>query len=113
MHTRSSCSKWIEGQWQDLRVSKLHDDLCDLGETCCPTRVARLAKLAGVYAQIGDKRRPGKYGGKPSVVVDNTLDRQCNVAAPNKVWVTDITYIKRLCCTTRVGDGVPLYAGRI
>lgn len=22
------------------------------------------------------------------------MDRQCDVAAPNKVWVTDITYIK-------------------
>ena len=48
------------------------DDLCDLGETCCPNRVARLARLAGIYAQIGYKRRPGKYGGKPSVVVDNS-----------------------------------------
>lgn len=73
---------------------KLHDDLCDLGETCCPNRVARLAKLAGICAQIGYKRRPGKYGGKPSVVVDNTLDRQFDVEAPNKVWVTDITDIK-------------------
>ena len=69
------------------------DDLCDLGETCCPNRVAQLAKLAGIYAQIGYKRRPGKYGGKPSIVVDNTLDRQFNVDAPNRVWVTDITYI--------------------
>jgi transposase InsO family protein len=39
-------------------------------------------------------RRPGKFGGKPSVVVDNTLDRQFEVEAPNNVWVTHITYIK-------------------
>ncbi len=65
-----------------------------MGETCCPNRVARLAKLAGIFAQIGYKRRPGKYGGKPSVVFDNTLDGQFDVEAPNKVWVTDITYIK-------------------
>ena len=31
---------------------------------------------------------------KPSVVFDNTLDGQFDVEAPNKVWVTDITYIK-------------------
>ena len=54
----------------------------------------RLARLAGIYAQIGYKRRPGKYGGKPSVVVDNTLDRQFDVQAPNSAWVTDITYVK-------------------
>ena len=29
---------------------KLHDDLLDQGETCCPNRVARLARLAGIKA---------------------------------------------------------------
>lgn len=36
---------------------KLHDDLRSFGETCCPNRVARLANLAGIKAQIGYKRR--------------------------------------------------------
>jgi len=71
---------------------KLHDDLRDQGETCCPNRVARLARLAGIKAQIGYKRRPGKSGGKPSVIVDNILDRRFDVDAPDRVWVTDITY---------------------
>ena len=70
---------------------KLHDDLLDQGETCCLNRVARLTGLAGIKAQIGYKRRPGIYGGKPSVVVDNTLDRQFDVDAPDRIWVTDIT----------------------
>jgi len=47
--------------------------------------VARLASLAGITAQIGYKRRPGGYGGKPSVVADNTLDRQVEVDAPDTV----------------------------
>lgn len=68
---------------------KLHDDLLDQGETCCPNRVARLASLAGIKAKIGYRRRPGSYGGKPSRVVDNTLARQFDVAAPDKAWVTD------------------------
>jgi putative transposase len=71
---------------------KLHDDLLDQGESSCANRVARLAKLAGIKAQIGYKRRPGSYGGKPSVVVDNTLARQFDVDAPDRAWVTDITY---------------------
>jgi len=66
----------------------------DMGETCCPNRVDRLAQIAGIRAQIGYKKRPGKYGGKPSLVVDNTLDRQFDVEAPDKAWVTDITYIR-------------------
>ena len=65
---------------------KLHDDLLEQGENVCLNRVARLTRLAGIKAQIGYKRRPGKYGGKPSVVVDNTLDRQFDVEAPDRVW---------------------------
>lgn len=64
------------------------DDLLDQGETCCPNRVARLARLAGIKAQIGYKRRPGKYGGKPSIVVDNTLNRQFDVDAPDRFCLT-------------------------
>ena len=30
------------------------------------------------------------------MVVDNTLDRQFDVEAPDRVWVTDITYIRTL-----------------
>jgi putative transposase len=73
---------------------KLADDLRDLGEQVSENRVARLAGLAGIAAQVGYKRRPGRYGGKPAVVTSNTLDRQFEVDAPDKVWVTDITYIK-------------------
>jgi len=73
---------------------KLHDDLLDQGEICSENRVARLASLAGITAQIGYKRRPGRYGGKPAVVADNMLDRQFEVDAADIVWVTDITYIR-------------------
>ncbi len=88
----------LKEAWRDsgkvYGYRKLHDDLRDQGETCCPNRVARLARLAGIKAQIGYKRRTGKYGGRPSVAVDNTLARQFDVAAADNIWVTDITYIK-------------------
>lgn len=88
----------IQQAWTDsgkvYGYRKLHDDLLDQGEICSENRVARLASLAGITAQIGYKRRPGRYGGKPAVVADNTLDRQFEVDAPDTVWVTDITYIK-------------------
>ena len=80
----------LKEAWEDSGKAygyrKLHDDLRDLGEPCCPNRVARLAKMAGVKAQIGYRRRPGKYGGKRSITVDNTLDRQFDVIAPDMVW---------------------------
>jgi putative transposase len=57
---------------------------------------ARLTRLTGIKARIGYKRRPGSYGGKPSVAVGNALDRQFDVAAPDRAWVTGITYIRTL-----------------
>lgn len=88
----------IQQAWADsgkvYGYRKLHDDLRDQGETCSENRVARLAGLAGIAAQIGYKRRLGRYGGKPAVVAENKLARQFRVDVPDKVWVTDITYIK-------------------
>ena len=73
---------------------KLPDDLHDAGETCSDNRVVRLANLAGIAVQIGYKRRPDRYGGKPAIVADNALDRQFEVDAPDRVWVTEIAYIR-------------------
>jgi putative transposase len=91
-------TKLIQQAWTEsgkvYGYRKLANDLRDSGETCSENRVARLASLAGIAAQIGYKRRPGRYGSKPSVVADNTLDRQFEVDAPDRVWVTDITYIR-------------------
>jgi putative transposase len=44
---------------------KLTNDLRDLGETCSENRVAWLASLAGILAQVGYKRRPGRHNRKP------------------------------------------------
>ena len=50
-------------------------------------------RLEGLRSQTGYRRRPGKYGGKPAVASPNLLKRHFDVAEPNKVWITDITYI--------------------
>ncbi|MFJ7145606.1 IS3 family transposase [Pseudomonas protegens] len=73
---------------------KIHDDLREVGEDCGRHRVARLMRLEGLRSQTGYRRRPGKYGGKPAVASPNLLKRQFDVVKPNKVWVTDITYIR-------------------
>ncbi|HCW0264344.1 TPA: IS3 family transposase, partial [Pseudomonas aeruginosa] len=73
---------------------KIHDDLREVGEVCGCHRVARLMRLEGLRSQTGYRRRPGKYGGKPAVASPNLLKRQFDVVEPNKVWVTDITYIR-------------------
>ncbi|MBA8878927.1 hypothetical protein FHW16_002645 [Phyllobacterium myrsinacearum] len=76
----------LKNAWHDsgkvYGYRKLHDDLRDQGETCCPNRVARLARLAGVKAQIGYKRRSDRYGGRPTsrcfiIRSANTLETVC------------------------------------
>lgn len=73
---------------------KVHKDMLALGEQCGKHRVWRLMKQAHVQSQRGYKRKNQYKGGHPSLVAPNTLQRKFNVSAPNKVWVTDITYIR-------------------
>jgi len=40
------------------------------------------------------RRHAGFYGGKPKAASPNHQARQFKVSEPNKVWVTDITYIR-------------------
>lgn len=79
----------LEGQRQGVWLSQAARRSARSGATCCANRVARLAIRADIKAQIGYKRRPGSYSGKPSLVVDNTLDQQFDVDAPDRIRVTD------------------------
>jgi putative transposase len=116
-HEDARQTELIRRAWNDsgkvYGYRKLHDDLLDHGETCCPNRVARLTRLAGIRAHIGYKRRPGSYGGRPSLAVDNTLDRQFDVAAPDWAWVTDITYIRTQEGFAYLAVVIDLYSRRV
>lgn len=73
---------------------KIHDDQRNTDEICRPNRIARLAKMAAIKAQIGYRKKPGSYGGKPAIVADNQLKQNFDSPSPDQVWVTDITYIR-------------------
>ena len=47
------------------------------------------------------------------MVVDNTLDRQFDVEAPDRVWVTDITYIRTLEGSAYLAVVIDLYSRRV
>ena len=47
------------------------------------------------------------------MAVDNTLDRQFDVEDPDKVWVTDITYIRTLEGFSYLAVVIDLYSRRI
>ncbi|QSQ40437.1 IS3 family transposase [Xanthomonas translucens pv. translucens] len=72
---------------------KITLDLREAGERCSRHRVLRLMKAEGLRAQVGYGRKPRHHGG-PVGVVTNVLNREFAPQAPNKVWVTDITYIR-------------------
>ncbi len=75
---------------------KIHHGLLSLGERCAPNTVAKLMQSEGLWAQIGYKRRPGKYGTQPAVVAANQLQQDFNVTAPGIVWVTNIPISARM-----------------
>lgn len=72
---------------------KITADLRDLGERCGKHRVYRLMRTEGLKSQTGYRRRAWRYG-KPTVIAPNHLQQQFDVSAPNRAWVTDITYIR-------------------
>lgn len=68
-------------------------DLREAGETCSKHRVERLMRENGLRALHGYRTRHMPVS-KPAVLIPNLLKRQFTVTAPNRVWVTDITYIR-------------------
>lgn len=49
------------------------------------------------------------YGGRFSIVANNTLDRQFDVEVPDKAWVTDTTYFRTCEDFTYLAVVVDLY----
>ena len=72
---------------------RVHGDLREMGEVCGEKRVARIMKQNGIRALVGYKK-PRYRHGKPSCVAPNLLEQNFTADKPDKVWVTDITYIR-------------------
>ncbi len=64
---------------------KIHHDLLGLGERGAANTVAKLMNKAGLRAQLGYKRRPGKHGRKPSVIAANHLQQNFDTTEPDRV----------------------------
>jgi putative transposase len=68
-------------------------DLREAGETCSKHRVARLMRVNKIRALHGYRTRHYSVG-KAAVIAPDLVRRNFDVIRPNKVWVTDITYIR-------------------
>jgi len=68
-------------------------DLREAGETCSKHRVVRLMRENGIRARAGYRTR--RYvDGKPAVLIPNLVNRNFDVSQPDRIWVTDITYVR-------------------
>jgi len=72
---------------------RVHWQLRKAGERCSRGRVARLMRAAGIAAKQQRKYAATTDSRHNLPVATNLLERRFNVAAPNTVWVGDITYI--------------------
>lgn len=69
------------------------DALLKQGHRTGEHRVARLMRQAGLRAKTVKKWRATTQSQHRFPVAANTLDRAFTVAAPNRVWAGDITYV--------------------
>lgn len=72
---------------------RIHAALRQQGETCGKHRVARVMRANGVVAKHRRKYCATTNSAHDLPVAENLLDRQFTPAAPNQVWVSDITYV--------------------
>lgn len=72
---------------------RVHATLQAQGKRIGKHRVARLMHTNAIHAKTIMKWRATTDSAHPYPVVPNTLNRQFAVAAPNRVWAGDITYV--------------------
>ena len=87
-------------------------DLREAGEACGRHRVARIMQEHKIKAVRGYKA-PRRIAGRPSIIAPNHLQRQFTVDAPDKAWVTDITYIRTWQGWLYLAAVVDLYSRKV
>jgi putative transposase len=72
---------------------RIGDALVKQGHRIGEHRVARLMRQDGIRAKTVKKWRATTQSNHRLPVAQNTLNRQCMVEAPNRVWAGDLTYV--------------------
>lgn len=103
---RPESQRAIENKRLDVRIKaifnkhkgrygspKITDELSDMGFPVSKTRVARRMKEMGLRSKYRRKYRTTTDSKHSHPVAENLLQRDFTTDGPDKVWVSDITYI--------------------
>ena len=83
--------------WQHharLGAPSLVHDMHDLGYNMSERTIGRMLKKLGLRSRIARKYKHTTDSNHRLPTAPNLLDRQFTVNEPNKIWTTDITYIR-------------------
>jgi len=90
---------------------RITDELCDTGHLVGHNRVARIMRMNGIRPQTRKRFRVvTTVSNHDKTVAPNLLNRAFTVAKPNKVWVSDITYLKTASATVYLCAFIDLYS---
>jgi transposase InsO family protein len=78
---------------QNYGSPRVFKELQARGESCNVKTVARIMRENGIVAKRRRKFKVTTDSNHALPVAENLLDRQFTVTAPNRVWVSDITYL--------------------
>ena len=78
---------------ESYSAERLHSDLADHGVHASPYRVRKLREKLGLGCKQKRKFKATTDSGHKLPVAPNLLNRKFTVLAPNKTWVSDITYV--------------------
>jgi len=73
------------------RITK---ELRENGILCGKNRIARLMRIHGIYAKTKRRFKVTTHSNHNLPVAENLVNRQFEADKPNKIWLSDITYIR-------------------
>lgn len=107
----------IEGVFEESGGSygplRMHQHLKNESFTVGRRRVARLMHERGLYAQVPRKHVKTTVSDPALPIAPNVVKRQFDVAAPNTLWLTDITYIPTMDGMLYLSAVLDAYSRRI
>jgi transposase InsO family protein len=104
VHAESRQAYGAKKAWLELR---------DQGIVCGKHRVARLRKHAGIEARRKRRFRLTVENHSTPPAAPNLVQRQFDVAQPNRVWVGDMTFIRTRVGYLHLAVLLDLYARRV